>query len=124
MDRSLTTWGLGPYRKVPVMFRNNQRLIAAFTKAGFHVEPIIGTQSWESMRANGVKDESDLTDDDRTSTTYRVISGKRIVTWHTQGTDALCVHCTNVNDGRDSMTDYFPGSFALTIKGAVSYLQN
>lgn len=75
---------------------NNTRIINAMKKAGLTVETSLGG--------------------------YRVVSGDRIVTWHVQGDKAVCVHCTTRNDGRDSMTDYFPGSYARTIKSAVSYL--
>jgi hypothetical protein len=101
---------------------NQTRLINAMKKAGLNVEIIRGGQSYESMRQSGVKDEADLLDSERNSSAYIVVSGDRIVSWHTQGDKAVCVHCTTRNDGRDSMTDYFPGSYARTIKGAVSYL--
>lgn len=101
---------------------NNTRIINAMKKAGLTVETILGRQSSESMRESGVKDDADLLDSERNSTGYRVVSGDQIVTWHVQGDKAVCVHCTTFNDGCDSMTDYFPGSYARTIKSAVSYL--
>lgn len=105
------------------MFCKNKSLVNAMIKAGFTVEEIPGRQSHESMRQHGVKDDKDVTPEERTASQFVVKNGNRIVTWYVQGDRAHCVHCSNVNDQRDLMTDYFPGSFAHTIKGAVEYLK-
>lgn len=54
---------------------------------------------------------------------FRVQRGIQVLSWYSQGEDAICVHCTVVNDGRDSQTDYFPGYFARTVKSAVEHLK-
>lgn len=104
------------------MFCSNKRLVDAMVKAGFSVEVVKGWQSNESLRESGVKDEADILDTERNPSTFRVVNGEQVVTWHKQGEKAVCVHCTRLNDGRDSMTDYFPGTYAKTIKAAVAHL--
>ncbi len=104
------------------MFVQNKSIIRAFEKAGFKVEVIRGKQSYQSMREHGVKDEANLKDEDRCSDSYRVTNGDLVVTWSLQNGEAMNVHCGRIGDRPDSMTDYFPGHFARTIKGAVEHL--
>jgi hypothetical protein len=92
--------GFGLTRKVPIMYPQNKSLISALTRSGF------------------------FTDINKDGNRYRVVKGDKILTWVTQGTRALTVHCGKLSDPRDSRVDYFPGHYAQTIKEAIAYLQN
>lgn len=81
------------------MFCQNKRLISAITKAGFTVEQIPN------------------------SNRFRAVNGDLIVAWTQQGEHAICVHCGNISDPRDSRFDHFPGYYAQTIRSAVRYLK-
>ncbi len=54
---------------------------------------------------------------------YRVVSGDCVVSFYDQRGTAVCVHCGRDSQPSDSMTDYFPGYFPRTIKGAVEHLR-
>jgi len=91
------------------MYVQNKNLISAIQKAGVAVEE--------------VKDSyKDGLNQVREYLRYKAIAGQKIVTWSLQNGKAVCVHCTTLNDGRDVMTDYFPGHFGRSIKDVVNYL--
>lgn len=50
------------------------------------------------------------------------IKGTKIVSWVDQEGKAINIHCTRLNDGRDSQTDYFPGYYVKTIKRVIKHL--
>lgn len=81
---------------------NNKRLVNALTKAGFEVK-------------------SDI---NRGQDNYRfAVNGDYVVSWYIQDERAVCVSMNKLSHPSDSMTDYFPGSFAHTIKEAVKHLK-
>lgn len=79
------------------MFVKNKSLVNAIKKAGYTVE---------------------TTRDDH----YSAKNGRAVLSWHLQGDYAICVLCSVLGDQRDTMTDYFPGYYARTIKLAVNHL--
>ncbi len=56
-------------------------------------------------------------------TAHRAVSGDCVVTWYQQDERVQCLHCGRTSQPGDSMTDYFPGFFPRTIKGAVEHLR-
>jgi hypothetical protein len=46
----------------------------------------------------------------------------KVLSWYIQGDNAVCVHLSRESDKSDPYTDYLPGSFAHTLKRAISYI--
>jgi len=86
----------------------NATLTSRIKKAGFEIE--IETPR---THAEGVTP----------SNLHRAVSGDAVVTWYEQGASAVCLHCGRISQPGDSMTDYFPGYFPRTIKGAIEHLR-
>ena len=76
----------------------------------------VGLES--AMKKNGFKIESP-----NGVNSYWVEANGRIASWHNQAGNVGAIHCRRKEDIPDSMTDYFPGYFVHTIKGAINYLQ-
>ena len=53
---------------------------------------------------------------------YFCIGKRDKVSWFLQDGEAKCVQVMGIKEANDSMTDYFPGFFARTIKIVVEYL--
>lgn len=81
------------------MFVLNKRLESALVKKGFKVEQ-----------------------EKHTRRSY-VREGRNIVSWSVQDEYAVNVLCTREDDQRDSRSDYFPGTYAKTIKYVINYLE-
>jgi hypothetical protein len=82
----------------------HKSLVKALEKAGF----TIGRPFAHSDRADA----------------FRVQNGKNILSWYFQNDNAICVHACTMQEAqdRDSMRDYFPGSYCHTIKAAIASL--
>lgn len=103
------------------MFCKTKSLIKAFEKAGFTVIKI-RRQHNQSKRENGIIDEANLTDE-HCIVSYKTLNGQKFVEWSDQDGLVPTIYCGSVNETRFMMDDYFPGSFARTIKEAVEFLQ-
>ena len=75
----------------------HKRLVSALKKFGFN--PTIAQDSNEM---------------------YIVEGSEYTLTWYVQNEEANCVHLVHKSLQSDSMSDYFPGRFVDTIKGAVA----
>ena len=49
------------------------------------------------------------------------VEGKEICTWFDSEGEASCIHVTSNRETSDLMTDYFPGTFAHSMKQAVAW---
>lgn len=53
---------------------------------------------------------------------YIAQNGRNIITFYSQDDEAICLHCGYEGQEADSMTDYFPGTFAKNGKQLVTFL--